>query len=86
MRLTDSSVQWFASYLEGRSQVTKVNGTLPESAYVTCGVPQGSTLGPLLLLTYINDLPTARSDYKVNIYAYDTVVTISENDPILLEH
>ena len=78
------TVQWFRSYLEGRSQVTKVNGTMSQSAFVTCGVPQGSILGPLLFLIYINDLPFALQNYKINLYADDTAITVSEKDPNIL--
>ena len=55
----DLTVQWFRSYLTGRTQVTDIGGTLSEPKGVTCGVPQGSILGPLLFLLYVNDMASA---------------------------
>ena len=47
------SFKWFHSYLENRTQKCSVNGSLSNSYSLTCGVPQGTILGPLLFLLYI---------------------------------
>ena len=49
---------WFTSYLQGRAhcQVTIVGNRSSNKSLITCGVPQGSVLGPLLFLLYVNDI------------------------------
>ena len=65
---------WFTSYLDSRKQFCRVDGTSSDVKGINCGVPQGSFLGPLLLLIYINDLPFfSLHKSHVSMYADDTV-------------
>ena len=63
--------RWFASYLTNRQQFRRVNGKL-SSMNISCGVPQGSCLGALLFLLFINDMSYSVKKVKVNVYADDT--------------
>lgn len=65
-------LQWFHSYLTGRSQFVEINGAKSDMSTITTGVPQGSILGPLLFLIYMNDIPEASILFKSILYADDT--------------
>ena len=64
--------EWFKSYLSNRKQYVSINGYDSNLADVKFGVPQGSVLGPLLFLIYINDLNKALKFCKVHHFADDT--------------
>ncbi|KAL4238884.1 hypothetical protein ACF0H5_003591 [Mactra antiquata] len=69
------SLQWFTSYLSNRCQKVCVSGKLSEPGHITCGVPQGSVLGPLLFIMYINDMPNELKDIFTDMFADDTTIT-----------
>ena len=81
-----SSLKWFESYLCDRNQKCSTNGHLSNTAPVTCGVPQGSNLGPLLFLVYINDLPNCLTSASPRIFADDTNITFAASTMTDLEN
>ena len=71
---------WFASDLEKRMQFCRVNGVSANLDNINCGVPQGSSLGSLLLLIHINDLPFPLQNSQVTMYADDNTISYSSNN------
>ena len=71
---------WFKSYLENRNQKCFVNGSLSDCEFLTCGIPQGTILGPVLFILCINDLPNCLSNAVVRMYADDTHLTLACNN------
>ena len=68
-----ATIKWFQSHLSDRTQRCNVNGSLSTTSTVTCGVPRGSILGPLLFLMYMNDLPNCLRDAVPRMFADDTM-------------
>ena len=69
--------QWFASYLSNRHQKVLTNGEASQRLPITCGMPQGSILGPLLFLIYINDMHMAVDFSTIHHFADDTNILYS---------
>ena len=77
-----NALKWFRSYLTGRRQVTRYCNERSDEAYINYGVPQGSVLGPLLFILYINDIFNVNQDELrifINLFADDTLVSFTGN-------
>ena len=85
MALGELSMPGFASYLLGRSQVTEVGFNLSTECMISCGVPQGSVLGPLLFLIYINDIHNSSAKLSFYLFADDTSLLYADTDLKSLE-
>ena len=77
-------LEWFVGYLSGRKQRVCVRNA-KSKIEVQRGVPQGSILGPLLFIVYVNDLPQVIQNCAVTQYADDTTMTLVANDVNSLE-
>ena len=90
---SEESILWFSSYIIGRSQCVQVESKISDPLPLPWGVPQGSILGPLLFLLYINELAEAvkvesniyNEDADVIVYADDNTPISADRDPDILE-
>lgn len=72
--------QWIYSFLKDRKLIVRINGKTSNEYNVTSGIPQGSVLGPLIFLMFINDLPDHIRDGTAFMFADDTSIIISSPD------
>ena len=80
--ISGCSHKLFCSYLSDRSQYVDFNGQLSTELPISTGVPQGSVLGPLLFLIYINDLPLVSNIFTMLMYADDTTLYCNVNNDV----
>ena len=76
---TPSTVAWFKSYLSERKEFISLGKTTSKQLTVKQGVPQGSILGPVLFLLFVNDMPLHVQKSTTDIYADDTTLSLSSN-------
>ncbi len=88
--IKNNELNWFTNYLSNRQQCTVINNVYSDYMQISVGVPQGSILGPLLFICFINDLPNVIAQSKIVLYADDTAIlynakTSSEVNTVLNE-
>ena len=75
--LAGTEISWFTSYLSNRVQLVKYNGSYSSWGLVRSGIPQGSALGPLLFLVYMNNMSSQIVHGRLLQYADDTALICS---------
>ena len=70
-------LQWFKNYLNNRKHFVEYQGHKSGVKMIKCGVPQGSILGPLLFILYVNDLPCALNNAKIISFADESTVYVT---------
>lgn len=76
--IVNESLKWFSSYLSYRRQMVTINGIIGNDYTINCGVPQGSVLGPVLFIIYINSICNMQLDGSIVTYADDTCLLFSD--------
>ena len=77
----NNRLRWFQSYLSDRQQFVEINGVSSNTLPIRTGVPQGSILGPLLFIIYMNDVSSSTNFFHFIIYADDTNLISSITTP-----
>ena len=75
-----NALELFKSYLNNRKQYVQIENSKSKTRPISCGVPQGSVLGPLLFLLFINDLPKCCPNVKTRLFADDTTIFFHSNN------
>ena len=83
--IRNNELKWCVSYLQSRQQLVTCNNKISSKKNVTIGVPQGTVLGPILFLLFVNDLSNVITEANINIYADDVVIYSSGSDIMSLK-
>jgi hypothetical protein len=83
--IRNTELQWFRSYLKNRKQQVICNSKRSSKQILNIGVPQGTVLGPILFLLFVNDLSNTITNANINIYADDVVVYSSHKSKQILQ-
>ena len=84
IKFSESTIKWFKSYLSERIFLVNIENKLSDFGKISCGVPQGSILGPLLFLIYVNDMPQAVASTLL-LYADDSCILYQHKDVVQIE-
>ena len=84
--ILNEEYRWFSNDFSDRMQRVSVNGTYSGRTPVSIGVPQGSIIGPLLFLVFLNDLPTVVTSCTINLYIDDTTIYYANRDADNVTH
>ena len=84
IKFSESTIKWFKSYLSERIFLVNIKNKLSDFGKISCGVPQGSILGPLLFLIYVNDMLQALTSALL-LYADDSCILYQHTDVVQME-
>ena len=79
-------LEWFRDYLTNRTQTVRLGNHYSTPKHIQYGVPQGSVLGPILFLLYINDLPYIFNNFKTILFADDSTLYLTGHDSTNMIH